>query len=101
MNDESKKYWKAWGSKIGFAILSSSGILGTVWILVVGHVDGYIDGRIEKHHKEEERIIRIGIIIEDGQQWYVGPDGKPHTVIHNEEGSRLWYNGKEMQKIYK
>lgn len=24
-----------------------------------------------------------------------------HTVIHNEAGSRLWYNGKEMQKIYK
>ncbi len=98
MDQEVKDQIKKWGGKIVWVLVSSTGVLGAVWMMVMSHVDTYIDSRIHKHHSED---IRIGIVIRDGKEWYIGPDGKDHTVIHGADGFRWWYDGDEMKQIYK
>lgn len=81
-------------------LLSSGGVVTTLWMIAAPHVDNYLEKKLDEYHYEDE-CIKIGVIVKDGREWYLGPDGNEHTVIINEDGRRCWYDEDKMKIIYK
>ncbi len=100
MEAPTKKQLGQWAGKLVWLLLSSSGVVTTIWMIASPHLDNYLEKKMDEFHSHDTHI-QIGIIVRDGTEWYVGPDGKEHTVIIAEDGYRWWYNEGEMKQIYK
>ena len=100
MAAQSKKQLFTIGGKVLWFLLSSGGILTTVWMFLSPHVDTYLEEKMNEFHVDDD-VIHVGIIVRDKKEWYFGPDGEEHSVIYGEDGVRWWYQDGEMKQIYK
>lgn len=100
MEAPTKKKMLQWAGRLIMLLLSSSGIVGTLWMIGEPHVDSYLDKKMDEYH-EHDNAIHIGVIVREGKEWYIGPDGKEHTVIYGEDDFRWWYDDGKMKQIYK
>lgn len=102
MTEAKKKQFRSWAVSGVIFLIGNTAVLSTVWMLLGVHVDNYIDKRIDMHHKQDSEVIRLGIVVDaDGGEWYLGPDGKRHSVIYGGDGYRWWFANGEMHQIYK
>ena len=100
MEAPTKKQLGQSAGKLVRMLMSSSCVVTTLWMVASPHLDNYLEKKMDEFHTHDTHI-RLGIIVREGTEWYVGPDGKEHTVIHDEDGFRWWYNAGEMRQIYK
>ncbi len=100
MEAPTKKQMGQWAGKLVWLLLSSSGVVTTLWMIASPHLDNYLEKKMDEFHRHDNHV-KIGIIVKDGREWYIGPDGNGHTVITNEDGRRCWYDEDEIKLIYR
>jgi len=88
--------------KKGAEYIAAISVVGAaLWFILSPSIDKFLLEKMEQFHKHEGEVIRIGVLIRDGRELYLAPDGKEYSVIHGEDRTRWWYDGEQMQEIYK